>query len=62
MTTSTGSLKFKSVKAMQNEYLICTDKNGVKSYMPIDTSSMKKNGSKYIIKLSGKNVTLTVAK
>ena len=62
VTTSTGSLKFKSVKAMQNEYLVCTDKNGVKSYMPIDTSSMKKNGSKYTIKLSGKNVTLTVAK
>ncbi len=48
------------IKAMQKEYLICTDKNGVKSYMPLDASVMSKKGNKYTLKLTGKNVTLTV--
>ena len=62
VTTSAGTMKFKSVKAMQKEYLICKDKNGVKSYMPLDTSVMTKKGNKYTLKLNGKKVTLTVTK
>lgn len=60
VTTSAGTMKFKNIKAMQKEYLICTDKNGVKSYMPLDASVMSKKGNKYTLKLTGKNVTLTV--
>lgn len=62
ITTSTGKMKFKSVKAMQKEYLICKDKNGVKSYLPLDTHVMTKKGNKYTLKLKGKKVTLTVTK
>ena len=47
---------------MQKEYLICVDNNNVESYMPLDTSVMSKKGNKYILKLYGKNVTLTVSK
>ena len=62
VTTSTGSMKFKSLAAMQKEYLICVDNNNVESYMPLDTSVMSKKGNKYTLKLYGKNVTLTVSK
>lgn len=62
VTTSAGTMKFKTVKAMIKEYLICTDQNGVKSYMPLDTSVMSKKGKKYTLKLNGKKVTLTVTK
>ncbi len=45
---------------MQNEYLICTGKNGVESYLPIDVSVMTKSGNSYTMKLPGKTVTLNV--
>lgn len=45
---------------MQGEYLICTGKNGVESYLPIDMSAMTKSGSSYTLKLPGKTVTLNV--
>lgn len=60
VTSSSGSLTFPNEEAMQNEYLICTDKNGVKSYLPIDVSVMNKSGNRYTMKLMGKTVTLSV--
>lgn len=60
VTSSSGSLTFPSEEAMQGEYLICTGKNGVVSYMPIDVSVMTKSGSNYTMKLPGKTVTLSV--
>ncbi|MDE6590822.1 MAG: CAP domain-containing protein, partial [Oscillospiraceae bacterium] len=47
VTSSSGSLTFPSEEAMQGEYLICTGKNGVESYLPIDVSVMTKSGSSY---------------
>lgn len=60
VTTSAGTMSFASEADMQEEYLICTDQNGVVSYLPIDTSVMKKEGNTYTLKLSGKTVELTV--
>lgn len=60
VTSSSGSLTFPSEEAMRGEYLICTGKNGVESYLPIDVSVMIKSGSSYTMKLPGKTVTLTV--
>lgn len=40
--TSSGKTNFEDEDAMMEEYLICTDSNGVKSYMPLDTAYMKK--------------------
>lgn len=60
VTTSAGTMKFASEADMLKEYLICTDKYGVASYLPIDTAVMKKSGNTYSIALSGKTVTLTV--
>lgn len=60
VTSSSGSLTFPSEEAMQAEYLICTGKNGVVSYLPIDVSAMDKSGSSYTVKLLGKTVTLHV--
>ncbi len=60
VTSSSGSLSFPSEEAMQGEYLICTGKNGVVSYLPIDVSAMTKSGSSYTLKLLGKTVKLTV--
>lgn len=60
VTSSSGSLSFPSEAAMEGEYLICTGKNGVESYLPIDSSVMTKNGDSYTLKLLGKTVTLQV--
>lgn len=60
VTTSAGTLQFASEADMLKEYLVCTDKYGAVSYMPIDSEVMKKDGNTYTIKLSGKTVTLTV--
>lgn len=60
VTSSSGSLTFPSEAAMEGEYLICTGKNGVESYLPIDVSVMVRNGESYTMKLPGKTVTLNV--
>lgn len=60
VTTSAGTTNFASEAAMEQEYLVCTDKNGVVSYLPIDTDVMTKNGNSYTLQLSGKTVELTV--
>jgi len=60
VTSSSGSLTFPSEEAMQAEYLICTGKNGVESYLPIDMNAMTRSGNSYTLKLSGKTVTLQV--
>lgn len=60
-TTSSGKKTFSTVDAMMNEYLICTDTAGVKSYVPLDTSYMKKIKGGYTIKLnSSKTIKITV--
>ena len=56
-TTSTGKTTFADEEAMVGEYLICKDQAGVKSYLPLDTSYMKKVKGGYTIKL---NATKTV--
>ena len=61
VTSSSGSLTFSSVEAMQEEYLICTDKEGVVSYLPIDARAMTQNGDSYTLELVGYTVTLTIA-
>ncbi|MGN1122034.1 MAG: S-layer homology domain-containing protein, partial [Eubacteriales bacterium] len=60
VTTSAGTMNFASEADMQKEYLICTDQNGVVSYLPMDTGVMEKEGNTYTLKLSGKTVELTV--
>ncbi len=60
VTTSAGTMNFASVADMEKEYLVCTDKNGVVSYLPIDTTIMKKNGNAYSLALTGRTVALTV--
>lgn len=60
VTTSAGTMNFASESDMKKEYIICTDENGVVSYLPIDTSVMTKNGNTYTLKLSGKTVALTI--
>ncbi len=60
-TTSSGKKTFNTVDAMMNEYLICTDTAGVKSYVPLDTAYMKKVKGGYTIKLnSSKTIKITV--
>ena len=49
------------VEAMQKEYLICTDKEGVVSYLPIDVSAMTQNGDSFTLELVGRTVTLTIS-
>ena len=61
VTTSAGTMNFASEDAMQQEFLVCTDKNGVESYLPIDINSMTKSGNTYSLGLKGKTVTLTVS-
>ena len=61
VTSSSGSLTFPSVEAMQKEYLICTDKEGVVSYLPIDVSAMTQNGDSFTLELVGRTVTLTIS-
>lgn len=61
VTSSSGSLTFPSVEAMQKEYLICTDKEGVVSYLPIDVQAMTQSGDSYKLELVGRTVTLTIA-
>ena len=61
VTSSSGSLTFPSVEAMQKEYLICTDKEGVVSYLPIDVSTMTQNGDSFTLELVGRTVTLTIS-
>ena len=56
-TTSTGKTTFADEEAMVGEYLICTDQAGVKSYLPLDTTYMKKVSGGYTINL---NATKTV--
>lgn len=56
-TTSTGKTTFADEEAMAGEYLICTDQAGVKSYLPLDTTYMKKVKGGYTINL---NATKTV--
>ena len=46
---------------MQKEYLICTDKEGVVSYLPIDVQAMTQSGDSYKLELVGRTVTLTIA-
>lgn len=61
VTTNSGKTSYASVKEMESDYLICTDLNGVVSYAPIDTESMKQNGNQYTIKLnSSSEIVLTV--
>lgn len=60
VTTSAGTMSFASEADMEKEYLVCTDKNGVVSYLPIDTTIMKKNGNAYSLALTGRTVALTV--
>jgi len=57
--SSTGSLVFPSVDAMERAYLIC---HGGKytSYIPFDTDYMHKNGSKYTLSVRGASVVATV--
>lgn len=61
VTTSAGTLTFPSANAMQKEYLVCTDKEGVVSYLPIDVRAMTKDGNSYTLELVGYTVTLTIA-
>ena len=60
VTTSTGRTDFDSETALFSEYLVCTDKNGVESYLSIDPEVMTQNGNSYTVNLYGKAVTLTV--
>lgn len=60
ITTSAGKLNFANESDMQSEYLVCTDQNGVVSYMPIDVGAMKKDGNTYTLELLNKTVTLTI--
>lgn len=60
VTSSSGGLTFPSEAAMESEYLVCTGKDGVESYLPIDGSAMTKSGNSYTVKLLGKTVKLTV--
>ena len=60
VTTSAGTMNFASVADMEKEYLVCTDKNGVVSYLPIDTAIMEKSGDTYSLALTGKTVTFTI--
>ncbi len=60
VTTSAGTMSFASEADLEKEYLVCTDKNGVESYLPIDTAIMKKNGNTYSLALTGRTVALTV--
>ncbi|MGN0311947.1 MAG: S-layer homology domain-containing protein [Lachnospiraceae bacterium] len=60
-TTSTGKKTFSSVEEMEGEYLICTDKSGLKSYLPLDTTYMTKVKGGYTLKLnSKKTIKLTI--
>lgn len=62
-TTSSGKTNFEDEVAMMKEYLICTDSNGVKSYMPLDTAYMTKTKIGYTMKLYwGSTVTLSIGK
>ena len=60
ITTSAGTMNFASEADMEKEYLICTAKDGVASYLPIDTAIMEKSGDSYTLALTGKTVTFTV--
>lgn len=62
VTTSAGTLTFPSEAAMQQEYLICTDAEGVVSYLPIDVQAMTKEGDDYKLALVGYTVTLRVSR
>ena len=62
VTTSAGTLTFPSETAMQQEYLICTDAEGVVSYLPIDVQAMTKEGDDYKLALVGYTVTLRVSR
>ena len=60
-TTSTGKKTFQSVEEMEGEYLICKDSSGLKSYLPLDTSYMKKVKGGYTLNLnSKKTIKLTI--
>ena len=52
VTSSSGSLPFPSVDAMQKAHLICTDKEGGVSYLPIDVSAMTRNGDSFTLELT----------
>ena len=52
--SSTGSMTFATDKDIEGEYLICKDESGQKSYIPLDTSYMKKVKKGYVIKLNSK--------
>lgn len=60
-STSTGKKSFNSVDEMEEAYLVCRDSSGLKSYMPLDTSYMKKVKGGYTLKLnSKKTIKLTI--
>lgn len=60
-STSTGKKSFNSVDEMEEAYLVCKDSSGLKSYIPLDTSYMKKVKGGYTLKLnSKKTIKLTV--
>jgi len=57
--TSTGSNYFASEADIEKAYLIC-ESEGYKSYMPLETDCMIKNGNQYTLYIKGSSITLTV--
>ena len=58
--TSTGSDVFKTIYDMEEEYLVCYTKRGIKAYVPLDANCMTKDGNQYTIQLQGISYTVTV--
>ena len=58
--SSTGSFNFNTVTEMEMAYLICHTSDGFKSYIPLETGYMVRNGNQYTLHLKGKSVTVTV--
>ena len=58
--SSTGSFEFKTVTEMEKAHLICHTGEGFKSYIPLETGYMVRNGNQYTLHLKGKSVTVTV--
>ncbi len=61
VTSSTGQLTFDTEESMLQEYLILTSSDGIVSYLPLDESYVKQNGSQYTLDINAENpVVLTV--
>lgn len=61
--TSSGRTNFDTADDMQKEYLIFTDANGVKSYMPLDTAYMTKTKIGYSMRVDyNMEVVLSIGK